>query len=88
MNEWNPNDLIEETWRELKGEVPRSRIREVVTELVDRYENATVKTYLPILIHRQTIDLLNAESEIVFSDVLAERLSWSSEDSSHKTATG
>lgn len=88
MNEWNPNDLIEDTWRELKGEIPRSRIREVVTELVDRYKNAKVKTYVPILIRRQKVDLLNAESEIVISDVLAERLSWSSADSIHMTKIG
>jgi hypothetical protein len=70
MNEWNPNDLVEETWRELKGEVPRSRICEVVTELVDTYEDATVKAFIPILIRRKTIELLKAEREIVISDVL------------------
>jgi hypothetical protein len=61
MNEWNTADLIERTWREFNGEVPRSRIREVVNELLDGYQDAKVKTYLPILIRRQAIDLLNAE---------------------------
>jgi hypothetical protein len=74
MNEWNPDDLIEETWRELKGEVPRSRIREVVTELANRYENAKVKAFIPILIRRQVIELLDAEREIFISDILIEHL--------------
>ena len=88
MNEWNPDDLIEKTWSELKGEVPRSRIREVVTELANRYEDAKVKAFIPILIRRQVIELLDAEREIVISDIPAERLSWPSADSGHKTGTG
>jgi hypothetical protein len=73
MNEWDPDDLIERTWLEFKGEVPRSRIREVVNELIDRYEDAKVKAFLPILIRRQAIELLNADREIVISGVLAGR---------------
>lgn len=57
----------------MKGEVPRSRICEVVTELVDTYEDATVKAFIPILIRRKTIELLKAEREIVISDVLVEQ---------------
>ena len=45
MNEWNPGDLVEETWRELKGEVLRSQIREAVTGLADRYEDAKGAAY-------------------------------------------
>ena len=67
MNEWNPDDLIEETWRELKGEVPRSRIFEVVTELADRYEDAKVKAFIPILVRRQAVELLDGEREIVIN---------------------
>jgi len=76
MNERQPDDLIEAivevTWRELKGQVPRSRICEIVAELVDRYEDVKVKAYLPILIHRQVVDLLNAEREIAISDIPVE----------------
>ena len=63
MNEWNLDDLIEETWRELKGEVPRSRIREVIIDLADRYEDAKVKAFIPIMIRRQAVELLREERD-------------------------
>jgi hypothetical protein len=88
MNEWNPDDLIEKTWSELKGEVPRSRICELVTELADRYEDAKVKSFIPILIRRQVIELLDAEREIVVSGDLTERPGWTSVNSGQKTGIG
>ena len=71
MSEWNIDDLIEETWRELKGVVPRSQICEVVSELADRYEDARVKAYIPILIRRQAIELLNGK-HFAITDVIQE----------------
>ena len=61
MNEWNPDDLIEETWHDLKGEVSKSRVREVVLELVAKYGDAKVQAFLPVLIRRQAIERLSAE---------------------------
>ena len=69
MNERQPDDLIEAivevTWRELKGQVPRSRICEMVTEVAGRYEGAKVKAFIPIFVRRQAVELLDREREIV-----------------------
>ena len=83
MNEWSQDSLIERTWRDFKGEVPRSRISEVIADFILRYEDAKVKTFLPILIRRQAIDLLNAERELIASSDLTELSIRTSTDSGH-----
>ena len=55
------NDIvIEAIWHELGGRVTQDDIRRTAAEVIDtaEFQNATVTTFLPILIHRRTREKL------------------------------
>ena len=55
------NDIaIENIWHELGGRVTHDEIRRAAAEVMDtaEFQNATVVTFLPILIHRRTREKL------------------------------
>ncbi len=55
------NDIvIENIWHELGGRVTYDEIRRAAAEVMDmaEFQNATVTTFLPILIHRRTREKL------------------------------
>ena len=55
------NDIvIENIWLELGGRVSQDEIRRAAAEIVGaaEFQNATVTTFLPILIHRRTREKL------------------------------
>jgi len=49
------NALIESIWEELNGRVDRDNINQAVLEARARYQNAAIKTYLPIFIRRDVL---------------------------------
>lgn len=53
--------LIEAIWHELDRQLPRERVRCVVAEIAIGFQDATVKTFLPILVRRQTLEWLRRE---------------------------
>ena len=53
--------LIEAIWLELKKQPPRDRVRSVVAEIALGYQDAAVKTFLPILVRRQALERLRQE---------------------------
>jgi len=61
--------LIETIWHELDRQLPRERIACVVAEVALRFQNASVKTFLPIFIHRRALERLRQElKEINYTD--------------------
>ena len=50
--------LIEQTWRDLDGRVPRARVRQVAIEVAAEFHDATVTTFIPIFIRRRTRERL------------------------------
>ena len=68
MVNWNLDDLVEKVIEDLGGKVPDYRIREVVLDLASGYQDATVQTFVPILIRRQAVERLQAESRAILSN--------------------
>ena len=52
------NALIESIWEELNGRVDREIISQTVLEANTRYQNAAIKTFLPILTRRYVLKML------------------------------
>ncbi|MCB8922679.1 MAG: hypothetical protein H6662_13920 [Ardenticatenaceae bacterium] len=50
--------LIEKVWRDLDGQLSREQVGRVVAEVSLGYQDAKVKAFLPILIHRQAVERL------------------------------
>ena len=53
--------LIEAIWLDLNRQLPRERVRCVVTEIALGFQDAAVKTFLPILVRRQALERLRQE---------------------------
>ncbi|MEA3439917.1 MAG: hypothetical protein U9R58_06510 [Chloroflexota bacterium] len=52
--------LLERIWNHLGGTVSRSTIRQVLAEVLPNYESARVQTFIPILVHKETVERLRA----------------------------
>ena len=50
--------MIEKVWQHLQGRVNRSDILQVILKILPKYENARVTIYVPILVHREAVDVL------------------------------
>lgn len=61
ISEWDTETLTELIWTEMRGTVPRPLIRQVLAEVKPKFEDARIKTFVPIFIHRQAITQLRAE---------------------------
>ena len=54
--------LIETIWHELDRQVPHERVRHVVAEIAREFQDAKVKTFVPMLVHRRALEWLRQES--------------------------
>jgi hypothetical protein len=52
--------LIEKLWHELSGQATREQIRQVAVEVATQFQNATVKTFIPVFVYRQTYEKLKS----------------------------
>ena len=50
--------IVEQIWRDLGGVTPRAEIRKVLMEIAPVYENAHVKTFVPIFLRRDVLHRL------------------------------
>jgi hypothetical protein len=50
--------LIESIWKALDGRVDREQITQAILEAAARYQNARVKTFIPIFIRRDVLQRL------------------------------
>jgi len=55
------DSLIEKVWCDLDKQVPLDRVSCVVFEIALGFQDATVKTFLPILVHRRALERLQRE---------------------------
>ena len=61
--------LITMIWRALNKRLPRERVSCVVAEVALEFQDATVKTFLPIFVHRRVLEQLTQElNEMDFTD--------------------
>lgn len=52
------DNLIEQIWRDLGGQVPRQQIRQVAAEVTAEFHDATVTAFVPIFVRRRTRERL------------------------------
>jgi hypothetical protein len=64
-SDWDIETMIDQVWRQLQGQVSRAAIQAVILEIMPRYENARVTTYVPVLVHREAVDTLHARLDSV-----------------------
>ena len=55
------DSLVEKVWRELDGQLSHERVEYIVTEVALGFQDAAVKTFLPIFIHRRALERLRQE---------------------------
>jgi hypothetical protein len=55
---WDIEAVVEKIWVELGGAVEYTVIDQVVQESMPRYEDAWVKTFVPIFVQREALDQL------------------------------
>lgn len=58
--DWDIDDIIEQILTEFNGTVTRSTVLEVLKEIVPIYENARVRTFVPIFIRQDAINRLRS----------------------------
>jgi hypothetical protein len=57
-HDWDIETLTEQIWSDLEGECARSMIREILGEVVPKYDHARVQTFVPIFIRRDAVTRL------------------------------
>ena len=55
---WDIETITEKTWRDLGGVTPRAEIRKALIEIAPLYENARVKSFVPIFRRRDVLQRL------------------------------
>ena len=59
--------LVEAIWHELERQLPRERIRRVVAEIAIGFQDARVKTFVPIFVRRRAVERLKHEMNEIAS---------------------
>lgn len=55
------NAVVEQIWRQLDGQASRAHIHQVAATVAADFAAATVTAFLPIFIHRDTLEKLRIE---------------------------
>jgi hypothetical protein len=58
--DWDVDTLTEQIFGDLEGVIPRSTIQEVLNEVIPRYEEARIQTFIPIFIRRDAVNQLKS----------------------------
>jgi hypothetical protein len=58
----NLEKLTEGIWQELHGQVDQMIVRQVLFDLLPKYQAARISTFVPVLIRRDAIEILGRQS--------------------------
>lgn len=53
--------IVEQIRNDLQGRVSRPTIRQSLLEILPKYEDARIRAYIPIFIHREVLETLRVE---------------------------
>ena len=59
--DWDKEGTVEQIWKDMDGMFARATIEQVVSEVALRFEAARIKTFIPIFVHRETVERLKLE---------------------------
>lgn len=57
---WNDEAIVDRIWLDLQGTVDRSIIRQELMQVIPGFQKAHVQTYVPIFLHRVTLERIRA----------------------------
>ena len=55
------SSIVEKVWNDLDGQVSREQISQIVAAITLKYQNAAVKAFVPIFIHREALEQLKEQ---------------------------
>ena len=58
--DWDVKTITEQIFRDLDGSVTHSMVQEVLNEVIPKYTNARIQTFVPIFIHRDAVKQLKS----------------------------
>jgi hypothetical protein len=56
-NDWDVEGIVDQVWSNLDGRVDRSAIYITVVRLLEKYDDAVIKLYVPLLVCREATEL-------------------------------
>ncbi len=60
---WDLDKMAGELWQDFQGTVSLQMIRQVLTSVSLRYQEARVQTYVPIFVRQRAVDILRREMD-------------------------
>ncbi len=60
-NVWDVEAIIDQVWTNLDGRIPRTTVYTTVVRLLEKYDNAVIRLYVPLLVHREAVELLRSD---------------------------
>lgn len=57
---WDVEALVDQIWNDLDGMVSQLAIRQVLAEIIPKYESAHVQTYVPIFVRKEAVERLRS----------------------------
>lgn len=55
------DSIIENVWQDLDGQVSREQVGHVVAEISLEFQDAAVKAFVPIFVHRRAVEQLKKQ---------------------------
>ena len=52
------DSLVEKVWHDLDGQVSREQVSQVVAEVAVGFQNASIKAFVPIFVHKLALERL------------------------------
>jgi hypothetical protein len=59
-NNWDVEAIVADVWSDLDGRIPRSAIYTTVIRLLEKYDDALIKFYVPLLVRREATLMLRS----------------------------
>lgn len=60
--DWDIEGMVEQIYYELDGVVSTETVEQTLTTLFANYENARVKSFVPVIVRRQAKNMLRAQA--------------------------
>jgi hypothetical protein len=70
QDNWKVDTIANQIFRELSGTTTLSTIKEVLNEVIPKYENARIQMFVPIFIRRDTINQLKSMQALYLASAM------------------
>jgi hypothetical protein len=56
--DWDVESIVDQVWTDLDGQMSRSIICTTVVRLLKKYDDATIRLYVPVVVRRKATEIL------------------------------